>query len=235
MQLQSLIRWVLVSLGIALLLAGLFFEAGTAGSVRPQATAVNTLTAIQRLAEPTLPASATQADFGAQDYWLYCLPCHGDRGQGLTEEFRQTYPPEEVYCWEGGCHGDRPYEDGFKLPMNVPAVIGPGTLQKFPTAAVLRSYIFAAMPYWNPGSLEEAQTWRITAFLLRANGLWTGGEELNASNAGSIPVRPPPLTPTPQAVVSTSTTTILPLFVGLLAFLVILFVLRAFRKKMKNQ
>ncbi len=153
-----------------------------------------------RLAEPTLPANPSQADLGAQEYWLSCLPCHGDHGQGLTDEFRSTYPTEDQYCWASGCHGKRPYDNGFTLPMTVPAIIGRGTLQKFENAAMLRSYIYAAMPYWKPGSLTEEQTWRITAYLLRENGLWDAREELNASNANRVSVGPPAATPTPQTV-----------------------------------
>ncbi|HEX6033031.1 MAG TPA: c-type cytochrome, partial [Anaerolineales bacterium] len=123
---------------------------------------------------------------GAEDYWLYCLPCHGEKGQGLTEEFRQTYPPEENNCWESGCHGKNPYQYGFKLPTKVPAVIGEAALAKFSDASQLHSYIRAAMPYWKPGSLSEEESWRVTAFLLRENHLWNGEAELNASNAADV-------------------------------------------------
>ena len=149
-----------------------------------------------RLAEPTLPASPSQADYGAQVYWLSCLPCHGDKGQGLTDEFRATYPPQEQYCWERGCHGANPYESGFTIPQFIPGVIGPEMLSKFGDAAQLNAYIRAAMPYWKPGSLTEEEAWRVTAFLLRENGLWNGIGELNASNADGV--RIPRGTPIPS-------------------------------------
>ena len=174
-------------------------QEGTALSIQLQATPTATLSPFERLAEPTLPTMPMQADTGAQAYWLYCLPCHGDRGQGLTDEFRETYPPEEQYCWDRGCHGERPYEDGFKLPMHVPAVIGPDvTLEKFSNAAILKAYILAAMPYWNPGSLTEDEAWRITAFLLRENGIPYDGE-LNALNADEISFSLSPPTPSPTS------------------------------------
>jgi mono/diheme cytochrome c family protein len=190
------------SLGIALLMAGLFFEGGTASSENQIPTPTRTLTALERLAEPTVPAEPSQADLGAQDYWLYCLPCHGDRGQGLTDEFRETYPPDEVNCWQAGCHGKRPYENGFSLPTAIPAVIAHDAVTKFTDAAQLNSYIRVAMPYWNPGTLTEEQAWRITAFILRENGLWDGFGELDASNAGDIKImRGTPTPPgTPQQV-----------------------------------
>jgi cytochrome c len=177
----SRLKFILLSSGIALLLAGLFFDTDTVGFAQAQATPTP-----DRLAQPTLPASPSQADHGAQVYWLTCLPCHGDKGQGLTDEFRTTYPPEDRYCWERGCHGERPYEQGFTLPQKVPAVIGQGALVKFSDAAQLNAYIRAAMPFWRPGSLTEEDAWRVTAFLLRQNNLWDGKTELNASNAQDV-------------------------------------------------
>lgn len=191
MQTKILFRTTLLSLGIALLFAGLFFDNGTATSSRPQVDATpiaSPLGTVDRLAEPTLPAAPSQADHGAQVYWLSCLPCHGDRGQGLTDEFRDTYPKEDRFCWNSGCHGARPYDNGFKLPMTIPAVVGAGTLQKFADASVLEGYIKGAMPFWKPGSLTDDQTWQVTAFILRANGLWDARVELNASNADQVRV-----------------------------------------------
>ena len=188
-----------------------------------------------RLAEPTLPSSPSQADYGAQVYWLSCLPCHGDRGQGLTEEFRQTYPPEEQYCWESGCHGKRPYDNGFTLPMNIAAVIGPGTLQKFPTAANLRGFIFAAMPFWKPGSLTEEQSWQVTAFLLRENGLWQGTVDLDSSNAGDLQIsrglQTPVATPPQDEVPKGSERSVWIFFLGAL---VLLFALLFIFKKSRD-
>ncbi len=139
-----------------------------------------------RLAQPTLPPLPSQADYGAQVYWLSCLPCHGDKGQGLTDEFRQAYPPEDRNCWQSGCHGKRPYENGFQLPEKVPAVIGKDTIQKFSNAAALQAYIRAAMPYWKPGSLSDEEAWQVTAFLLRENGLWNDSTEIESQNAAQI-------------------------------------------------
>ncbi|MBI4762368.1 MAG: c-type cytochrome [Chloroflexota bacterium] len=194
---RSLLRLLVLSLGIALLIAGLFFDGGGAAP-NPQ-----TMPTPDRLAEPTLPPAPTQADYGAQVYWLSCLPCHGDRGQGLTDEFRAAYPPEEQYCWERGCHGENPYESGFTLPKFIPAVIAPQALAKFSDAAQLQAYIRAAMPFWKPGSLSEEEAWRVTAYLLRQNGLWDGSGELNASNAAGVRIQrqtptPPPTPQQPQ-------------------------------------
>jgi cytochrome c len=196
-QKRNVLTFTLLSCGIALLFAGLFFDSGSAGSAQVAVTPTP-----DRLAQPTLPASPSQADHGAQVYWLSCLPCHGDKGQGLTDEFRTTYPPEEQYCWERGCHGEVPYEQGFTIPMKIPAVIGQSALAKFSDAAQLNAYIRATMPFWKPGSLTEEEAWRVTAFLLRENRLWNDGTELNASNAASVKIPRGALTPVvtpPQA------------------------------------
>ncbi|MBI3160968.1 MAG: c-type cytochrome [Chloroflexi bacterium] len=184
-------RFLFVAIGIALLCAGLFFDMN--GAFAQAATPTP-----DRLAQPTLPAKPTQADKGAQVYWLACLPCHGDRGQGLTEDFIQTYPEEDHNCWASGCHGKNPYESGFTIPRYIPPVIGAGTLQNFPNAASLQSYIRAAMPYWKPGSMTEEESWQVTAFLLRENNLWGAQDELTASTAERILVGPPRATPAPQ-------------------------------------
>lgn len=198
MQKKTILKLIFVPFGIALLFAGLFFDNGTAEPAWLQTEATPTP---DRLAEPTLPASPSQADHGAQVYWLSCMPCHGDKGQGLTDEFRKTYPPEEEYCWESGCHGPNPYESGFTLPKKIPAVIGETTLAKFADAAQLNAYIRATMPFWKPGSLSEEEAWRVTAFILRENRLWDASTELHASIAPNIKIpRAAFLTPlaTPQ-------------------------------------
>jgi hypothetical protein len=152
----------------------------------PSASAPAPTPTIDRLAAPTLPPSPAQADLGAYAFWEYCLPCHGDRGQGLTDEFRELYPPEDRNCWDAGCHGPRPYENGWTLPASVPALVGPGRLARFSSAAELQAFVQAAMPWHNPGSLDETTTWQITAHLLRSNGITLPPENLGPLNAGQI-------------------------------------------------
>lgn len=190
------ILFLLLPFGIALLLAGLFFQIGSAGSLNLQTTPVPTK---DRLAEPTLPAAPSQADYGAQVYWLNCSPCHGDKAQGLTDEFRQQYPPEDQNCWKSHCHGEITYENGFKLPRVVPPLVGSNALQKFATAKNLYGFIHAAMPFQKPNSLTDEEYYQITAFLLRQNTLIGAQTEVNDSNAAGIVVsRATPVAATPQ-------------------------------------
>jgi hypothetical protein len=132
-------------------------------------------------------------------------------GQGLTDDWRAQYPPEDQNCWESGCHGSRPYEDGFTLPKFVPAVIGPETLTRFASAADLHAFMSRSMPFNAPGSLSEAEYWEVTAFLMRANGLPPAGTPSpaaplgNATEAAQIGLHGPLASATPAA-----TPTVLP-------------------------
>jgi mono/diheme cytochrome c family protein len=159
---------------------------GPAGTPTPiSATPIPGATpTIDRLAAPPTVPSPNQADEGAQLFWLHCQPCHGDRGQGLTDEWRAQYPPEDQYCWDSGCHGERPYDQAFALPTIVPAIIGDVSgagnagsvpvLQKFDTLDALYRYVSASMPYFFPGDLTQEEYLAIIAHIARANGVWDG-------------------------------------------------------------
>ncbi len=167
------------SLGLATLalvvVAGLFLSGARRGYAKPELPDPRRSLVPQmdmsRLDPPPLPKNPTQADVGAQRYWLHCQPCHGDQGQGLTNEWRAQYPPEEQNCWQTGCHGSSPSPKAFILPTVVPPVIGPATLQRFATVADLHTFLQTAMPYQTPGRLTADDYWALTAFLLRSHGL----------------------------------------------------------------
>src|SRR5579859_549062 len=145
-----------------------------------------------RLAAPPTVTNPSQADVGAQLFWLHCQPCHGDQAQGLTADWRAQYPPEDQDCWKSGCHGSHPYHNGFTLPQNVPALIGAGTLNRFATAADLYVFISHAMPFQAPGSLKPEEYWAITAFLMRGHGLPPSALPINdAAGAQRLPLGGP--------------------------------------------
>lgn len=229
--LRTIVRLFLFPLGLALLLATFLFQGGTALSPSLQGTPAFTPTP-DRLAEPTLPASPSQADYGAQEYWLNCSPCHGDKGQGLTDEFRQQYPPEDQNCWTSHCHGKITYENGFTIPTAVPQLVGTGSLTKFRTAANLYGFIRFAMPLQRPGALEEEQYYRIVSFLLRQNGLIDNNTTVDASNAETIIVSnaAPSATPPQTEVRTGSVGTVLFASIGTFILLVVLiFILKKSR------
>jgi len=156
-----------------------FYESGDDAPVvtqLPPATAVTQLPSVTAtpktswLILPTLPASATQADAGAEIYRLVCRDCHGDKGQGLTDEWRATWNPEHQNCWQSKCHASNHPVNGFDLPRFVPAIIGPSTLARFGEPAELHEYLQSNMPWYDPGSLTGQEYWQLVAFLVRENG-----------------------------------------------------------------
>jgi mono/diheme cytochrome c family protein len=106
---------------------------------------------------------------GAALFRQWCSSCHGDRGQGLTAEWRAKWPEGKQYCWQSKCHAANHPPDGFSFPKSVPALIGPDTLGKFSTGHDLYVYIRATMPYWSPGMLEDEQYQAIAAYLVKTN------------------------------------------------------------------
>lgn len=157
------------------------------------------VSATDRLAPPPTVYPPTPADQGAQVYYYYCMTCHGDRGQGLTEEFRQYIGPPDTDCWKSNCHGPHHPPDGFVFPHYVPAVIGSGALTNFQTGLQLHDFIQAKMPYQAPGSLTEEKYWQLTAFLLRGNGIDPGRAPLTPERAAQLNIGTPSTATAAQA------------------------------------
>lgn len=141
-----------------------------------------------RLAAPEMPAEPGQADLGAMVYYLVCMSCHGDRGQGLTDEWRSAWAEGDQNCWQPKCHGANHPEHGFELVRYVPPVVGESVMARYETAASLHAYISERMPWQDPGAQTEEEYWQVTAHILRANGIETGVEELGPENAAQVPV-----------------------------------------------
>jgi mono/diheme cytochrome c family protein len=106
---------------------------------------------------------------GAELYQFWCSTCHGDQGQGLTPEWRATWPKNKQNCWQSKCHAANHPPEGFILPKTVPALIGSTTLIKFNTAQDLYAYTRATMPFWAPSRLSAEEYRAITLFLVEAN------------------------------------------------------------------
>ncbi len=168
------------------------FQAPLLPTKTPQATALPplalTLTA-NRLAKPAVSSPPTQADEGAVYFWFVCLPCHGDKGQGLTDEWREAYGPEEMNCWQSECHGKRHPPEGFELPHVVPPVLGPNALGRFNNAQELHKVIATSMPWYRPSYMTTEQSWQVTAYLLRQQGVMPPDATLNEGNAPIFKLR----------------------------------------------
>jgi hypothetical protein len=160
----SHIRTAIGSLGVALLLlAGAGVSAAADG---PGPTPVP-----DPFDVPVLPDNPTQVDLGRDAYFYHCMPCHGDQGQGLTDEFRQMWEEDHQDCWSRGCHNQNDAQVAFPIPRSIPPVSGGSTtLARFAAPQELHDYLVATHPPQRPGALEAAQYWAVTAFLLAENG-----------------------------------------------------------------
>jgi hypothetical protein len=98
------------------------------------------------------------------------MPCHGDVGQGLTEEWRQVWVDDHRNCWAKGCHGGRPEDEGFPLPQTIPAVIGPeANLMQYASSDELKAYLLQTHPPQRPGALDKVEYDEVAAFLWHEN------------------------------------------------------------------
>lgn len=141
-----------------------------------------------------MPPNPSQADLGAEVYFQICLACHGDWGQGLTEEWRHTWG-EDKNCWQSKCHAPNHPPWGFEIPKYAPPLLGVGSLSRYQTAEELHENIALTMPWWNPGSLTEDQAWEVTAYLLRERGELSNEITLDESNAPVIQLHRPAVEP----------------------------------------
>jgi mono/diheme cytochrome c family protein len=156
---------------------------------------VLTLTA-GRLEKPVLPPHPGQADEGAVVYWLVCIPCHGDKGQGLTDEWRLVFGTEDMNCWRSKCHAANHPPEGFVFPRTVPPVLGEGALARLTTAQELYHVISTTMPWWDPDYVNQEDAWNLTAYLMRQEGTLPVRAELDDGSApafrlhnASVPTR----------------------------------------------
>ena len=144
-----------------------------------------------------LSPGATQLQVGAEIYRLVCKACHGDKGQGLTDEWRSTWAPADQNCWKSKCHASNHPPDGFTMPV-APGVVGPSVMARFYTASDLHHFISTYMPWQNPGKLTEDQSWQVTAYILHMNNI-DPDFDLNAETASRIKLgRKPVSTPKPD-------------------------------------
>jgi quinol-cytochrome oxidoreductase complex cytochrome b subunit/mono/diheme cytochrome c family protein len=184
---------------ISILVFGIIFlssvSVGTSTALQ-QATATATLTVqitptfdITRLAQPPTVVPPVQSDNGAQVYWGMCMACHGDQGQGLTDEWRDSFPLEDRDCWQSGCHGSDAPENSFEIPTaGIPALAGAGALSRFSNSFELNRHIHQNMPFSRAGSLTSEEAWSLTAYILRMNEKQINGFTLNEINGSVIPV-----------------------------------------------
>ncbi|HLO16175.1 MAG TPA: cytochrome b N-terminal domain-containing protein, partial [Anaerolineales bacterium] len=183
----------LILIGILLLLATLLTPPEAQASPQLQATSIPSSRPtptfdLRRLDKPVIaPDNSEQLKKGAIIYWGVCLTCHGDRGQGMTDEWRDAYG-EDRDCWQAGCHGPDHPPEGFLIPKDlvIPPVAGPGRLTRFKNAQELHDYILASMPWWDPGRLKDEEAWQAASYILSLNKVMPKGFDLRDTNASAI-------------------------------------------------
>jgi quinol-cytochrome oxidoreductase complex cytochrome b subunit/mono/diheme cytochrome c family protein len=153
---------------------------------------------VQRLDQPVLAADNTeQLRKGSEIYWGICMACHGDTGQGLTEEWRDAFGAEDRNCWQSDCHGPDHPPQGFLIPKDklAPGVAGAGKLARFKNALELHDYILANMPWWDPGQLTDEESWQVASYVLSLHSVMPARFVLTETNASAIRTQyavPPP-------------------------------------------
>lgn len=121
------------------------------------------------LVEPLLPDNPTEYELGRNLYWHWCMTCHGDRGQGLTDEFRGIWPPDHQNCWGRGCHGGRQEDPGFPIPTIVPALVDDAHLAQFSSVRDLADFLAETHPPQSPGILKSEEYRAIALFVFTMN------------------------------------------------------------------
>ena len=189
------------------LLTGLFVTTNAGATSNPQTDATPTPSLaptptfdLKRLDKPAIPEIPAQVDQGQIVYWGICMACHGDRGQGLTDEWRYGAFGEDGDCWQSGCHGKDYPPSGFEIPktLTIPPLATIGAMGRFENAQQLYEYVVVMMPWWKPNSLGEEKAWQVTAYLLKLRGTLPEGITLDVNNASAVPVHRSITTPQDQ-------------------------------------
>jgi mono/diheme cytochrome c family protein len=156
--------WLGIGVSLFILSGGIF----TTVPIQP----ITPTPTIDRLEIPVLSAHPSQVEIGSNVYYYHCMPCHGDQGQGLTDEWRGVWDEEHQNCWGRGCHSIRDADKTFTIPTVIPSLVGNGSLEiRFSTPEKLFSYLKATHPPQSPGILKDDEYWALTAFLLSKNGI----------------------------------------------------------------
>jgi hypothetical protein len=163
------------------------------------------------LAEPPLPENPTEYELGRNLYWHWCMTCHGDVGQGLTDEFRGIWEEDHQNCWGRGCHAGHSGDLGFPIPTVVPALVSDAHLQQFSCIQDLSAFLKATHPPQSPGILKDDEYHAIALFVFTMNERPLIDFNPTASPVPTLTATPfPPAEPAPDHS---------PLYIGIVAAL----------------
>jgi hypothetical protein len=158
------------------------------------------------------------------------MTCHGDIGQGLTDEFRGIWPEDHQNCWAHGCHSGNMDGGGFPIPRYVPPLVNQDKLSQFSSQESLVAYLNSTHPPQDPGVLEDEQYLAIVRYLYSMN-------KRPLEEATPVPTQTPSptvtLTPIPD-VIPESNTPRSPagmISIGIILFIVLIWGLRIRRSR----
>lgn len=187
-QLTSIIK--LAKFGTLIILMSFLFELNqvSASNISPDTVAATPSPTYDPLVEPVLPDNPSELELGEFWYWHNCMTCHGDLGQGLTDEFRAIWPEDHQNCWAHGCHNTTTDAEGFPIPTYVPPLVRPDKLTIFTSPESLVAYLKSTHPPQDPGVLGDDQYQAIVKFLFAMNERsWEEAQQVSTSTA-----TPPP-------------------------------------------
>lgn len=141
-----------------------------AGAIPGLAQSPTPTPTVDPLVEPFLPENPTELELGQHRYWMWCMTCHGDRGQGLTDEWRAVWEQDHQNCWARGCHAGARGDEGFPIPTIVPLIIGADHLADFAAVQDLAAFLQQTHPPQHPGILSEAEYHAIAVYVFTQNG-----------------------------------------------------------------
>lgn len=133
-----------------------------------------------------IPANPSQADLGEDPYYQICMSCHGNWGQGLTDEWREIGFKEDMNCWQSKCHASNHPPEGFEFPKIVPPILGRNAMLGIANAQQLYDVIYETMPWWDPHSLSAEESLNLTAYIMRARGELPEGVVLTQTNMAAF-------------------------------------------------
>ena len=154
---------------LGLILALFFIPLGRHANIVYAQDAPTPTPSYDPLAEPYVPENPSEYELGHNWYWHNCMTCHGDVGQGLTDEFRAIWPEDHQNCWDHGCHGGRRDDEGFPIPTIVPALVNEEKLAQFSSQQALFEFLKSTHPPQDPGCLEDEQYDAIVKYVFSMN------------------------------------------------------------------
>ncbi len=177
------------------------------------------------LAEPSLPENPSEYELGRYWYWYHCMTCHGDIGQGLTDEFRALWPEDHQNCWAKGCHGGQRDDPGFPIPTVVPPLVSQAKLARFSSFQTFYDYLKSTHPPQYPGTLKDEEYQAIALYVFDMNNRVPESPTLTPTIAPTLTS-----TPVPEVVPETHTSSESIIFIIALGLILVLIVIRAFKK-----